>query len=180
MSNIDILTVVDATTLMDLVATNKLSPGTFESPTNLGSYAGSDVFIFMIADGEYVPNGGQGKSELTVSANVNDVIRWTITNPSADFTYNCILYSFQSAAIAQNIISTPTCATMPVVSYYNSLLDSTTPVPSAYMYSVWSTSILNVGAGSVQYTWSFQVIDSTNGQVVGWFTWDPFIQIKSN
>lgn len=176
MSNIDILTVVDATTLVDLVSTGKLAAGTLENPTGLGSYAGSDQFIFMICDGEYVVND-QGKSELTVSAQVSDVIRWTITNPSADFTYDCLLYNFQSGAVGTTITA-PVCSTQPVVSYYNSLQDSTTPVPSAYMYTVWTAQILATGP-AVQYSWSFQVIDSNTGNVVGYFMWDPFIQINS-
>lgn len=176
MSNIDIVTVVDASTLISLVNDGTLQPGTLEAPTNLGSYAGSDRFIFMIADGSYVVNDSQTHSELTVSANVGDNIRWTITNPSADFTMDCLLYGFKSAAIG-TAISNPACQTSPVISYYNSLTGPTVPAAAAYMYSVWVASVLSNTQPVVQYTWNFQVLDASTGVPLGYFTWDPFIQI---
>lgn len=177
MSTINVLTVVDAGTLMSLVYQGTLSPGTLENPTNLGSYAGSDQFIFMIADGEYVVNQ-QGQSELTIQAAVNDSIRWTITDPSADFVYNCMLYNFQSTAIGQ-AITEPVCNTLPLVWYCNSPSNPTVSLPSAYMSSYWSAQVISTSVPQVQYSWSFQVIASQSGNTVGYFMWDPFIQISS-
>lgn len=77
---IDILTVVDCVSLMNAVANKTITAGTQSAPTSLGSYASSDAYIYMITASSYVVND-QAKSELTVSANVGDSVRWMITCP---------------------------------------------------------------------------------------------------
>lgn len=176
MATIDILCVVDANFLVANV-----TPGTLSNPTSIGSYASSDTYIFMIADGQYASNN-QGQSELTVSASVGDTLRWTITDPSTGLigdqqshSYSCILYGFSSGT-ANGVITTPACNSTPALMYYNSTIDPATPAAAAYMCAAWTSSV--IATGSVQYSWNFQVIDNTSGNVVGYYCWDPFISVS--
>ena len=174
MAIIDILCVIDTNLLRRL----KISSGTLEHPTNLGANHHSDAFIFMICDGQFAVNH-QGGSELTIKANVGDTIRWTITDPSTGLaasenaqSFSCILYNFQSKS---KNISKPSLKSAAAISYYNSQTSPTTPEPTEYMCSSWTSSILAVG--NIQYDWAFQVIDNYSGEVVGYYTWDPYINV---
>jgi len=74
MSNtIDILTVVDAVSVLEAVANKTLSgDGTSSNPYNLGANGTSDAYIYMITAKEFVVNN-QAKSELTVAAKVGSL-----------------------------------------------------------------------------------------------------------
>ena len=48
MATIDILIAVDGAKLAQQVSDGSISPGSQGSPTNLGSYSSSDVYIAMI------------------------------------------------------------------------------------------------------------------------------------
>lgn len=177
MATIDILCVIDTNGLMK----KGLSSGSLENPTQLGSYDQSDTFVFMICDGQYACND-QGKSELTVNANVGDTVRWTITDPSTGLitgeqgqSYSCILYNFKSGS-QDKTISAPALKSVPALSYYNNVESATTPAAAAYMCSSWTSSILKTG--NVQYSWAFQIIDNYSGNIVGYYTWDPFINVQ--
>jgi len=177
MATIDILCVIDTNGLMQ----KGLSPGTLQAPTSLGSYSDSDTFVFMICDGQYASTD-QGKSELAVNAVTGDTLRWTITDPSTGLltdqtahSYSCILYNFASAGPGTGTITEPALVTQPAVMYYNSADNQ--PSAAAYMCSAWTSSVLDVG--TVQYSWSFQVIDCVSGSVVGYYSWDPFINITA-
>ena len=99
MSNtIDILCVIDAATLAAKVASGSISAGTQANPTSLGSYSQSDTYVSMLTEGSYITNDKDG-SELTITCDVGDNIRWTITNPGAGVNYSCMLYQFSSASI---------------------------------------------------------------------------------
>lgn len=175
MSNtIDILSVIDTATLASKVANGSIPKGSISSPTSLGSYSQSDTYVFMITEGSYVVND-QAKSELTIACEVGDNIRWTITNPGAGVEYSCILYNFASAAI-NTAISEPICLPMDVNLYINGETPNTsTPRAINYTSSAWQTTAL-AACNSVQYSWSFQLIDE-NGNILGYFQWDPFITI---
>jgi len=178
MATIDILCVIDTNGLMK----RGLNPGSLENPTSLGAWDQSDSFVFMICDGQYACNN-QGKSELTINAKVGDTVRWTITDPSTGLisgqnsqSFSCILYNFKSGS-QDKTISAPALKSVPALSYYNSLTSETKPSAAAYMCSSWTSSILE--KGNVQYDWSFQVIDNFSGNVVGYYTWDPFINVQN-
>ncbi|WP_109832647.1 AidA/PixA family protein [Reichenbachiella versicolor] len=181
METIDILCVVDTNFLMKQVNEGKLSAGTLNSPTSLGSWNDSDSYIFMICDGQYASTKN-GTSELAVNASVGNTIRWTITDPSTGLqdnqtqSYCSILYNFSSGTGYGGIITQPEMSSVPAALYYNSESEVTQPTLSAYMCSAWASSVLNIG--NVQYNWSFQIVDSATGATVGYFTWDPFINIS--
>ncbi len=178
MATIDILCVIDTNGLMKRAK----DTGTLSTPINLAAVdASTDTFVFMICDGQYACNN-QGKSELMINANVGDTVRWTITDPSTGLTpgedsksFSCILYNFKSGGEG-TVLTTPVLNSAPAISYYNSLTSITTPVAAAYMCSSWNSSI--VATGNIQYDWAFQVVDNATGEVVGYYTWDPYINVK--
>jgi hypothetical protein len=184
MATIDILIVIDANSIVQDVNKGSLGSGSAIAPQQLGAWGQSDAYIYMIADGAYVVSN-QGKSELSIQCNVNDTIRWTITNPSAGLYYNCMLYGFTSSVNGGigTYITAPVVNTTAATSYYNNPLSVTTPDPTAYMLSAWSSTALaetsSLGNnGALQYNCQFQVIDTGSGTVVGYFEWDPFIVIN--
>ena len=178
MSNtIDILCVIDAATLAAKVASGSISAGTQANPTSLGSYSQSDTYVSMLTEGSYITNDKDG-SELTITCDVGDNIRWTITNPGAGVNYSCMLYQFSSASIGTSV-SPPICLPLGVNLDINSASPNTgTPKPLAYTSSAWQTTALGaVPSPGVQYSWAFQLINQS-GTVLGYFSWDPFIIIN--
>jgi hypothetical protein len=169
-NTIDILCVIDAETLANNIKSGTLSPGTLENPTWLGANSNSDVYVFMITQGSFVVNN-QTKSELMISAKVGDNVRWGITSPASGVDYSCMLYNFQTGSV---ILTTPFVLPLSVVEYINNPANPAQILSLSYTNSVWQSTVTAVG--SVQYSWSFQLIDQ-NGNVLGYFSWDPFINI---
>lgn len=176
MSNtIDVLCIIDATTLAAIVASGAISPGSAKNPTRLGSLTKSDVFVSMLTQGSYITND-RGGSELTITCDVGDNIRWTITNLGEGVNYSSILYLFSSTAIGTSV-SHPICLPLNVNLYINSANPNTSaPMPIAYTSSAWQTTAL-AASSRVQYSWAFQLIDQS-GTVLGYFKWDPFVIIN--
>ncbi|MBC3876380.1 hypothetical protein H8K38_01020 [Undibacterium sp. FT79W] len=170
---VDILCVIDATTLMKAVKNGLLHSGSIAQPTPLGSRDDSDAFIFMIADSDYVVND-QTKSELTVKCKVGDTLRWTITNPSAGLNYNCMLYDFTIGS--EGVISNPSVQVTPLASYCNNPLNPILSLPTAYMAAPWTAEVLKTG--SVQYSWALQIINAKTGRTEACFTWAPIINVE--
>lgn len=54
MALINILVAVNASELASRLADGSMKPGSVSSPTNLGAWGGSDVFVSMIAQNSYV------------------------------------------------------------------------------------------------------------------------------
>ncbi|WP_252181024.1 AidA/PixA family protein [Azospirillum sp. B4] len=171
------MVVVDANTLAEAVNNGTLEAGTFDAPTSLGAWTTSDKYIFMIADGDYVTND-QGKSELTIQCAANSVIRWSMTNPSADYTYNCLLYNFTSNDGGQQVITQPTANLSPLLYYNYNPANPSQPSQNASLITTWVATALN--PGSVQYSWSFMLIDTATGSAIGYMSWDPFINVTAS
>ena len=66
MATINVLIAVDGAKLAQQVKDGSISAGSVNAPTNLGSYAGSDVYISMIAPNSFVDNGTLVDSELQI------------------------------------------------------------------------------------------------------------------
>ncbi|MFK7748176.1 MAG: AidA/PixA family protein [Kordia sp.] len=173
MSNtIDILTVVDAVSVLEAVADKKLGgAGTASNPYNLGANGTSDAYIYMITASEFVVNN-QAKSELTVKANVGDTVRWMGTCPGGGTSSNVILTNWHAGS-GENLIN-PLSLDLSVKLY----VGSATVPPTAVNYEDYCYSGMVTGSGSVQYTITFQLIDE-NGNSQGYFIWDPFINISN-
>ena len=171
-NTIDILCTIDAETLVDMVKEGKIAAGSIESPTSLGSWGSSDLYIYMITEKNFVVNN-QAKSELKISTRIGDNVRWKIDCPSN--SQSCILYSFRAGQGAE-LLTPPQLMDLHEIKYIN---DQATTIKEVHVEdSVWQSTVVNTG--DVQYSWSFQLVDNTNGKVIGYFTWDPFISICEN
>lgn len=175
MSTINVLIAVDGIQLSSQVDDQKLSPGTQASPTNLGAYSTSDVFIAMIAPNS-VSSNGQGTSELIINANSNDTVTWSITtfDNGADFSaYLYDSYFNPSAAMNPGVFDS---------SQTNTYLGQGNPpvnAPQKFVNQVNSFSAVVAEVGQyVQYTLSFVLVNNSNGAIVGYFYWDPFIKVS--
>lgn len=170
---IDVLIAVDGAKLAQQVADGSLSPGTKGSPTNLGAWSSSDVYISMVSQHSSATNN-QGQSELTITVNAGDSVRWTMTTFGSNDDYTAYLY---------NGNFNPTTAISPLV--YLPITNSTY-LPNAngtlteYHNQVYAAqgSVLKPGV-KIQYTLSFALINNATGHTIGYFYWDPFIQVNS-
>lgn len=175
MNTIDILVAVDGAKLAQQVADGSINPGSQSSPTVLGAYADSDVYISMISESSNVTNE-QGQSELTVSANSGDTLRWSMTTFGNNADQTAYLY-------AGNFNPSDAISELSYVRFEENLYlppsgDPTgTPVKLLNNVLVASGIIQRVSV-QIQYTLSFTLVDNATGSIIGYFTWDPFIQVN--
>ena len=174
MAIINIIVAVDGVQLAQQVQDGKLSPGSPNAPTFLGSWTQSDVYISMIAQHSAVSND-QGESELNVKANSGDVLRWTMTtfDGNTDYTAYICNGSFNPST---NI--TPLFYMNMVASQY--LPNGSNPLGTLQNYhdNVYAAQATVLQPGNqIQYTMSFALVNNSTGQVVGYFSWDPFITV---
>lgn len=186
MSQIFISVNIDAITLAETKP-----GGSWDNPTSLGSYSQSDVYIEMMAQGSAVVNN-QGQSELTVQANSGDEIIFTVSAPGAGQNYYPVLYNAELNNTPANIIHD---AGMSMAKWTNYCLQSggmgeepvfgdTIPAgyPSAgsantFYCPRWKLDVN--GAGQTQYYMSFAILDTQTGAAVGYYVWDPFINVNN-
>ncbi len=177
MSTINVLIAVDGAKLAQQVADKSIKPGTADAPTNLGAYGSSDVYISMIAPNSSVSNGTQGESELQISANGGDSIEWAITTFDNNFDQTPFLYTGTfSPAHAINTPLSFSCGE--AYAYLGSGNPaSTSPTKFINQVSTVTGTIEKVGL-KIQYTLSFVLVDNSTGNTIGYFTWDPFINVN--
>lgn len=176
MAMIYVLVAVNGTQLAQQVADGSIKPGTQSSPTNLGSYQSSDVYISMTAQNSVVVNDGGG-SELAVAANAGDTLRWSMQTFDSNSDYTAYLYAgtFNPSTNISSLIYLP-------VTTSSYLPTSTNPLaaPSLVHNSVYFAqgTVLTPGT-TIQYTLSFTLVNNSNGAIVGYFSWDPFINVSA-
>ncbi|MXN93037.1 hypothetical protein GR160_17560 [Flavobacterium sp. Sd200] len=174
MELINILVTVDGAKLAEQVSDSKIAAGTKNAPTGLGAWSTSDVYIAMISQYSNVVNDG-GKSELTISANSGDSIRWAMTTFGNNADYSAFLYA-SSFNPSDAIVPNP-------LTYINSQIEEHLPnnsgtlTPFTNNIYIAQGTVVKVGL-QVQYTLSFQLVDNSNGSTIGYFSWDPFIQVN--
>ena len=185
MSQINIAVVIDTATLA------QTKPGgTWNEPTYIGSYAESNVCVFMIAQSQYVVNN-QAKSELTISAKIGDLINFTVTSPDAGIDFCPIFYNAQLnnknvmdvGSILINwdkyLLSSGGKGAEPI---FSDLIPDGQPGagnPNNCITSTWQMIVTSVGSGTTQYDMWFAIIDTNTGSVIGYYVWDPFIDITN-
>jgi nematocidal protein AidA len=177
MATINVLIAVDAATLAQQVKDGSIKPGSQSNPTFLGSYAASDVYISMITQSGNVDNTSQGQSELQIKCNSGDTVQWAITSFTNNFNHSVFLYAgVFSPADAMNAMSYNSSQ----VKNYLPAAGGTTIGPlTKYINQVVTAqaNVARVGL-SIQYYLSFQLIDNSKGTVIGYFAWDPFINVN--
>ena len=177
MATVNILVAVDGAALASQVADGKLPAGTSGAPTNLGSYGSSNVYISMIAPNSFVTNSTQGDSELQVSANGGDTVEWAITTFDNNFDQTPYLYSgsFNPPASMNTPMSFASGEAYAYLATGNP--PASTPTKFVNQVSTVSATILQIGV-TIQYTLSFVLVNNSNGQIIGYFSWDPFIVVN--
>lgn len=177
MSTINVLIAVDGASLASQVADGHLPAGSSSSPTNLGSYGSSNVYISMIAPNSYVSNGTQGQSELQISANGGDTIEWAITTFDNNFDQTPYLYG--SSFNPSSAINTPLSYACGQAYSYLATGNPPANAPTKFINQVSTVSgtILQLNK-QIQYTLSFVLVNNSNGQIIGYFSWDPFINVN--
>lgn len=175
MSTINVLVAVNAEQIAQQVADSKLSAGSAASPTSLGSWTSSDVFIAMVTQSQYVVNQ-QGQSEMTLKASSGDSVRWLITSFDGGTDYSVYVYA-SSFNPADDIAST-VYMNLQTNEYLPPNGDTTrNPVKVVNHIYVAQSTVTGSTGSQIQYTMSFAVYDNKNQRMVGHFYWDPFINI---
>lgn len=177
MATINVLIAVDGGKLTQQVKDGSINAGSADSPTNLGSYGASDVFISMIAPNSVVDNGTQGDSELQISANGGDSLEWAITTFDNNFDQTPFLYTGNFNP--SDAINTPlSYASGEAYAYLGTGNPaSTSPTKFVNQVSTVTGTILKIDT-TIQYTLSFVLVDNATGQTIGYFMWDPFINVN--
>ncbi|WP_444997467.1 AidA/PixA family protein [Aliikangiella sp. IMCC44359] len=176
MALIDILVTVNGEQLAAQIRDGSLKPGSIDSPTNLGSWQSSDVYISMTAQNNFVDND-EGKSELSVKANSGDAVRWTMTTFDENTDNTAFLYDghFNPSTGITNL----TYFNMHTSSYLPSGSNPRGGVQLFHNNTYVAQGNIIESNQTIQYTLSFQLVDNTTGKVLGYFTWDPFIKVSA-
>ena len=177
MATINVLVAVDGAKLAQQVADGSLSAGTESSPTALGSYSSSDVYISMIAPNSFADNGTNGQSELQISADGGDTVEWAITTFDNNFDQTAYIYSgnFNPSGSINVPLSYASGEAYAYLATGNP--PASTPTKFVNQVSTVSGTILKIGL-QIQYTLSFALVDNSSGNIIGYFTWDPFINVN--
>jgi hypothetical protein len=177
MATINILVIVDGTGLASAVADGIIPAGTQASPTALGSYESSDVYISMVAPNGSVVNNTQGQQGLLISTNGGDIIAWGITTFANNFYQTAYLYN--GIFNPSNSINTPLSYACGEASVYLALKNQHANKPTKFINqaSTVSGTILQVDV-TIQYVLSFTLVNNSNGAIIGYFCWDPFITVN--
>jgi nematocidal protein AidA len=176
MATINIQIAVDASTLAQQVADGSVKAGTQSSPTSLGSWSQSNVFITMTSQNSNVTNNSQGQSELYVKANSGDQVQWFVTTFDNNVDYTAYLYN--GTFNPNTAFSGLTYLTPQVNTYLPNTNNPTGPINKFTNVESYALgTVLQVGI-QIQYTLSFTLVNNSNGSVIGYFTWDPFIQVN--
>ena len=118
----------------------------------------------------------QGQSELRIKANSGDIVNWFMSTFGNNTGYTASLYAgtFNPSNGIQVFGNTTSEAN-------NYLFDSEGNDSlniSKYIntYDSFEAKLTKVNQ-TIQYTLSFVLVDNNTGDTIGYFTWDPFINV---
>lgn len=180
MATIDIIVAVDGDQLQEQVNGKELSAGTKAAPTYLGSWTESDVFISMIAQQQFVSNdSSDGSSELTVTCNSGDTIRWRMTTFSSNTDTCAFIYGGKFTNALNNGKSVE-LSPLTLLSDQNTVnIPNESGTLTAYNNQLYFAQATVLGSSQkLQYYMDFELVDST-GTSIGYFQWDPFIVVNA-
>lgn len=165
---IDILCAIDVDDLPQLSQDrNKPTPGL-------------NKFVYMIVNDANAISG-QGGAELNISAVIGDNVRWRSTSLDGNFEYSVVFYNFTSNK--GTLLSAPLLLGG-IIDGAPDTIQETLPVegpmpwgtavaPTPYFY--YQSTVEK--QGKVTYQWWFQVNRTSDGSLIGYGMWDPFITI---
>lgn len=179
---VNVLIAVDGDKLAQQVSDGSLGAGTQSNPTMLGAYSSSDVYISMMAQQSFATND-QGGSELTITVNSGDSIRWSMTTFGGNNDYTAYVYDGRFNDKSTGQPSTAITSPLNYIPITNVLyLPSTSNAEGVatkytnHQYVAQGTVV--TPDSQIQYYLSFALINNANGNVVGYFLWDPFINVN--
>ncbi|MDF5756331.1 inclusion body family protein [Spongiactinospora sp. TRM90649] len=162
---INVLIAIDAETILEQIGKNS-------DPNSPAYVSDSSNLIYMTTRQNQL--GSSPGSELTVNASPMDVIRWRETTLSLNSNYTSVLYRFDASS-GGDLISTPE----PRLVHINQPLPGKgdpleITTQNVYTY-YWECDVLDTG--SVTYHFRFVILNS-KGEKLGYYYWDPFINIR--
>lgn len=180
MSTINVLIAINAKLIAENIRDGKLGKGTLDKPTNLGvSYSDADFYISMISPWNTVSNY-QGRSNLIIKANSGDLIQWNTTAfDNSDYSAFLIPNKIKFVTRAPNsnvkAIGNPEGNNSEIKVY---LPDDNGKV-SAYKNNVyWVTTMIEKVGVTIDYYPVFELLNNQNGTSLGYFNWDPTIEVS--
>lgn len=162
---IDMLITIDAETMIET-----LSPGTFNTPTVVPT-----PLIYMIVKSDEAVFG-QASKELKINGVSGDIIRWRASSLSFNDNYQVLLYKYLVKK-GEGLLSPPMPLTMTATTPLPNPQDTTKPSSQSRKFYFWQSTLLS--PGEVTYAFYFMVLDKES-KPLGYFYWDPFIQITSD
>lgn len=163
---IDVLIVIDAETILEKFPDQGLDP------LNPVQVTDADL-IFMTTKEDNKIKGSEG-NELTVKARTLDVIRWRETTLSLNAAFSSILYQFVFSE-GKELISKPEPLLITVDSPLPNDEDPTKPTTQNIQNYFWNSTVKH--GGHATYHFNFMILDR-DGKILGYYFWDPFIQIS--
>lgn len=167
---IDIQIVVDTKQLMESYPSPSKDQ---KNPTGIGHN-----FAYMVAANEYVKSG-QASGDLSISADVDDTIRWRMVSQSGNTSYSAELQNiavFSGTHVTATTVGklaqpqTPEPGTAPGDITLPPTF-TTTPQFDYYL----SADVVTAGTGNYNVSFVVQQYHSGSLQVLGYFVWDPTI-----
>ncbi len=165
MSISDILLTIDGAELAERVSDNSISAGTQDNPTGLGTYNTSGVYITALSGNSIATN--KQKHPLLSLPTYGTRINMSTFGSNIDYTAYLYEISLKSVFAGQ---------TKYLPHEYVIYLPGTetpTDPPQAfgnYAYEVFTPDI------EIQYTFSFSLVNNSDGKTIGYFFWDVFVQ----
>jgi nematocidal protein AidA len=163
-SIIDLLLVVDAETLLATYPA-----GTPDQPVSVDQ----PLIYMMVRQGDAVY--GEGTKELKIKARTLDVLRWRSTTLALDGGYSSLLYRFFTLKGA-DLLSPPVPLLAEVKAPLPNPAAPLAPATQTIQSYFWTSTVL--ASGSVTYAFYFMIV-GRDGDVRGYFYWDPFITISN-
>lgn len=167
---IDIFINIDTDNLLKAYPNPSTNPS---APTPVGHN-----FAYMVAPTAYVKSG-QATGDLSISADVNDTIRWRMNSMSGNTSYSADIMNLQRFSGTQVTSVVEGKLSEPQTPIPEGSL-GTVQLPPTYMCTPQYDFYLSaevVTAGTENYNVSFAVISYHSGSltVLGYFVWDPTI-----
>jgi hypothetical protein len=187
---INVLVVVDGETLYNKVLDGSLLAGTVTIPTSLGTFGTSDVYISLITQNNNVSNnlpGGheQGQAELSITCKVGDIVQWSVITFDANtnqtpYLYNAIFETVDPISREPNnlplgITNPLTYKTTTVVNYFPPSGNPTTTPKKHTNTIATAAGTITIAGQTLQYAPCFALVNNSDGSIIGYFTWDPYI-----
>lgn len=161
---IDVTIVFDAEGILNKYGEKQSKPPAFITTQN-------EQIHMITKKGDAI--SGQGGSNLKIRAYPSQNIRWYATTLTLNSRFSAVLYSFQ-ATKGGSLISKP----VPKIVSVDSALPDPPENPKSQPIKVffWETTIEE--KGTVVYHFDFLIFDNHAKKILGFYTWDPEIQIS--